>query len=295
MPSRWLSLAIVLFWLSVMGWVLFWQAVERFEEYSEAPGYTIDLVDEAQRGAQQIPWKVYHRSLGSEREDIYTATTSVVFDPAEDLFDLRVQMTIWPLARDKQLTNLVRPTAIESTHTVTRGGHLLKTRLHVHFVSKGQEFTGLFQGEVHGDQFDSTLSFNGPEQESKHQLDSMKVNRHGSILNPLHPVNRLPGLTLGRKWQVPFVDPVLDASAQVLFPLQLGHSAPTQLSAHVLPVIQTLHWGDNDVPCLVIEYTLEGNHVARTWVQETSGLVLKQEAIHESDVWVFVREHIKGL
>ncbi len=294
MPSRWVSLVIVAFWLSVMGPLLFRQAHERFEENSEPPGYTIDLVDEAQRGPREIRWDVRRRSLGSrgeeQGEDRYLARTSVLSHPPpeEDVFDLRVHLDSIPNRRgEKPSANPLRVTMIDSTHTVTRSGQLQKTRFQANVQILVGELSCLFEGEVRDGRFYSTLSATGVEQLNR-ELQPVPVSRHGSILNPLHPLNRIQGLRPGQRWTIPLVDPVRDA-----FGNWLGQHSDT-LSAHVLPEPQTLHWQKRDIQCLVIEYT--GELEAWTWVEQTSGLVLKQKARHDNDEWEFVREsEIDGL
>ena len=42
-------------------------------------------------------------------------------------------------------------------------------------------------------------------------LDPVPVSRHGSVLSPLHPVNRIEGLRPGQTWQLPLVDPLKTA------------------------------------------------------------------------------------
>ena len=63
------------------------------------------------------------------------------------------------------------------------------------------------------------------------------------------------------------------------------------LSAHVLPQVEPLPWHTNrSSTCFKIEYTLEDRCVARTWVEQNTGLVMKQEAIYDNGTWVFTRE-----
>jgi len=51
-----------------------------------------------------------------------------------------------------------------------------------------------------------------------------------------------------------------------------------------------LFWDGQDVPCLVIKYTGDGDVNARTWVRESDGLVLRQEARQGGDLLSLERD-----
>ena len=114
----------------------------------------------------------------------------------------------------------------------------------------------------------------------------MPVSAHGSVLSPLHPVNRIAGLRPGQTWRLPLVDPIKDA----LTALAAGQpGAEIVLTAHVLPQTETLTWNNQPTECLVIEY--QGDDVsARTWVQVGTGLVLRQDSERDGERLSLVRE-----
>ena len=136
---------------------------------------------------------------------------------------------------------------------------------------------GALNGEVKKGRFYSRLRLSSPDQPDKtieKELEPVAVSTHGSVLSPLHPVNRIAGLRPGQTWRLPLVDPLKDA----LTALATGQPGEEiTLTARVLPETQTLTWNDQPAKCLVVEY--QGDDVsAKTWVQVGTGLVLRQES-----------------
>jgi hypothetical protein len=112
------------------------------------------------------------------------------------------------------------------------------------------------------------------------------------VLLPLHPVNRIAGLSPGQKWQMTVLDPLGDSLAA----LKGGGGELRILRAHVrdepaefvAPVTKTGR-RRNPVLCLVIDY--EGDDfTASTWVERERGLVMCQEATIGGDRWLMFRE-----
>jgi len=118
-------------------------------------------------------------------------------------------------------------------------------------------------------------------------LPSTSVSYTGSVLLPLHPVNHIRGLRPGQSWRQPLIDPLRDAFAGLP-----GFSGEVRsLHARVLPQPETLKIGDNNIECLVIEYTDdENNSVGRTLVEQNSERVLQQEANLENGPWIMTRD-----
>jgi hypothetical protein len=65
--------------------------------------------------------------------------------------------------------------------------------------------------------------------------------------------------------------------------------APTVLQARVLTELQPMDWNGESHLCLIIEYRGE-EHTARTWVRQSDGLVLRQEATAHGETLVLQRE-----
>lgn len=106
-------------------------------------------------------------------------------------------------------------------------------------------------------------------------IQPVTLSYNGSVLCPYHPVNRIRGLRPGQKWRVPLVNPV----EEVIQHSFLGsNQKPRFIDAHVLPQPQLLPDSEQPIRCLVIEYDSEELQ-PRTFVQQNTGLVLRQEAL----------------
>jgi hypothetical protein len=130
------------------------------------------------------------------------------------------------------------------------------------------------------------------------KLEPMDVPS-GNVLNPMHPVPRVTGLSPGRRWRMPVFDPMGDAVSPTMqaaaqqsklspkggsVPLPTG---PSYLDAEVLSERATIYWNGKPHECYIIEYRSSGGEqAARTYVRVPDGLVLKQEASAMGD-----REH----
>jgi hypothetical protein len=85
---------------------------------------------------------------------------------------------------------------------------------------------------------------------------------------------------------------VLEASLSAANPLAAVHGpkdAVVLLHAQVLPETKPLTVDNKGFNCLVIEYRGE-QFVGSTWVDEKTGLVLKQEQQIGADTWSMLRE-----
>ena len=90
---------------------------------------------------------------------------------------------------------------------------------------------------------------------------------------------------------MPLVDPMADAlRAMAAKELPVSKMGPRFLDAEVLPTLRHLSWNGNEVPCRVIEYRSEDGFKASTWVRESDGLVLRQQAELGNDVVILQRE-----
>src|SRR5262249_24757669 len=116
----------------------------------------------------------------------------------------------------------------------------------------------------------------GPDGRRELNAEPVRISTYVAVLNPLHPVNRVLGLHPGHSRRMPLVDPLSDILATI-GQLPGTRSALLFLEAEVSEP-QTLPWAGQDVPCLVIEYRDEDDAIARTWIRESDGLVLRQEA-----------------
>ncbi len=317
MPPRWLSVGIVAGWLAATGW-LFWHDLWPHWRPGEPPQFHIDLVEEV--GNNNNPLKTHwdvqcKKDDDMPPEDIFTATTWVEYHPQDDTFTLHAELKAKPRvkSRAKPRADARAPRAavfeflnfqvelefMKSKYRVDRAGQLRELGAAANFrkIEKNQEtskpplieFT--LEGKVRDDQLHahcravSSILLKPLEMD----LPPAPVAHNGSVLLPLHPVNRIHGLHPGQSWRQPLVDPIRDAFGSLLNPSGGVH----YLNARVLPRPQLLKEGDNSqISCLVIEYTDEdGQDAGRTWVEQDSERVQQQEAVLDGERWIMKRDN----
>jgi hypothetical protein len=276
MPSRWVCVAIVTFWLGSNGWLL-WKDVWPRLERGQPPPFTIDLVEEVQLDkAPQTAWTVMVASSarGPARET-YRALTWVERESGGDLYVLhfRVSPILAPPPAGGKPRSLGLVESMASRCRVTPAGDLRDLEAEV--VVRGVRAS--FRGEVRGDRFFGRYDVGGLFQGD---LEPVPVAHHGAVFLPFHPVQRLHGLRPGQTWREPSVG---------LPAFGLDGSSVRVVQARVLPTPEMLPWKGKDIPCLVIEYADE-DQTMRTWVEQDGGLVLKQEAVVGTEHWVLQRD-----
>jgi hypothetical protein len=305
MPPRWLSLPIVLFWLTTTGWLLY-QDVWPLLLPNQAPPYTIDLEDEVQ-SQQALPLHIHWSVFYNDRPYL-RAETWVSHSAKDDTFTLGARIT--PRsdpAKVKEADAGADPFAgvlqigeAESQYQVARNGDLQavsfkfagEARLKG-LVIPGQ---GLFSGVVHDGALNAHLHAESAVLAGKPidvDLDPMPMSRHGSVLSPLHPVNRIEGLRPGQTWRLPLVDPLKTAFGAIL-KKYLGVSPgewenEIVVTAQVLPQKQMFTWNQKQVECLVIQYNAD-DVSAKTWVEADTGRVLCQESERGGEHVVLLRD-----
>lgn len=289
MPSPRLTVAIVLFWLSATGWLL-WREYGGRLRAGDAPPFVIELADEVTRKSAPINWAVLRND-----KKIGTARTFVEHLEAEDLFELRSEMN------DLKLLALgpidVRVPKLKNVYRVTRDGELRASSADLTLSVLGLEAKAHVAGEVKGGRFERRCRIDWPLGVEEPPLEPTEAPR-GSVLNPLHPVNRITGLRPGRVWRMPANNPLDDALAPILDALmKKGNvqmtlkppAGPREFEARVLSATQPVNWDKQDHDCHVIEMRA-GDHVARTFVRVRDGLVLRQEAEVAGDQMVLQRD-----
>ena len=297
MPARPLVLAIVFFWVATTGW-LFYRELWPHLRSGQPPPYTIDLADEARLSGAPISWSVFR---GSKK--IGDAQTFIDYRESDDTFELHSKATLnWG-----QIGPLfVKFKNLSSMYRVTRDGRLREIVADVEIQIGGFGLMGLLQtttkahvgGEVKDRRFIpyGWLVWDGNP--IPLPLEPVEVPAQVSVLNPLHPIDRIKGLQKGWQWQMQLLNPLNDSLMALLnkdpgAELFLRSRTGVQtLRAEVLPDTQVLHWRNHDVPCLVIEYHSD-DLTARTWVwqdNEDNGRVLRQEASFWGDNVVMVRD-----
>lgn len=274
MPPRSVVAALVVFWLAADGW-LFYREVWPYWRAGDPPPYTIDLTEEL--GDPSVDWEIYKKdkkigraasSVQRQRDRTYNLHMEFRFD------ELRILILhIRKLAGD---------------YHISEDGELLGMAAHAWIATSDRKFGDVdmelhMNAPVENGELVPTLFFN----KEKLALGDIRVplkERSGAI-NPLHPLNRLPGLHEGRRWRISLFDP-LSAIGKALGPqfndmigAMEGLTVP-ELHAEVKA--DTLEWNNEAVPCFKIEYRKpsEPDPVAATWVRRRDGLVLEQHSSH---------------
>jgi hypothetical protein len=136
---------------------------------------------------------------------------------------------------------------------------------------EGTNFRAEFKGEMKGDELVATVT-SADLPLSKEPI-RIPMDAKTPIGDSLAPVDRLPGLWVGRKWVTRMVDP-----QSLLVPTGLfSTSQPTKEVVHHVIGTETLVWNARPWECFVVE-DRQGDMVGKTWVRRADDLVLKQEA-----------------
>jgi hypothetical protein len=283
MPPRPLSLAIVLFWLGTTGY-LFWHDLWPQLAPGQPPPFTIDLVEEAQTRRPQILWTVEQNG-----ERVLKARTKVEH-PEKGVYVLVADLTPYHTGGPGASVHFFRISEWHSRYRVTPEGRLLS--LNVWFAGGAElgvlaeilpaHFTLEIEGKVVNHRLTPRVSAAG----KTITLPTAHVGAGGSVLLPMHPVNRIRGLRPGQRWTMPVLDPLEDSGRALL-----GHGAHVRtLVARVRPELEEFDRpGRQSGPCLVIDYTGD-DMSAQTWVEEKTGLVLRQDATLGGTHWAMYRE-----
>jgi hypothetical protein len=306
MPPRWLSVVIVAFWLGTSAWLLWHDLWPRWRP-GEPPPYAIDLIEEVTTTNNKpriIAWTVLH-----DDEPVLRAETWVT-RPAPDVFELKAEYKPpQGSAGDGASMGPLKVRSMGSTLRVTENGRLLGIEFRVDgqvrvkgrkwfgfagFQAEGLEgldFTGQLTWEVQGTRLVGRVHVRDTAGLLDNRLDlaPVQVSAHGSLLVPLHPVNRIQGLRPGRRWRQPVLDPLAGSLAG--FNVSPA-GAVRFLDAEVRPLAEPRSYKGRLVGCLVIDYRGEEGKEASTWVEEDSGLVVRQEFWTEGGHWEMRREQL---
>lgn len=269
MPSRPMITLILLFWLGAVSWYVLREVAPRWG-VERAPPFHIDLTDEV--GRPSIDWDVF--SKGKRIGDLMTKVRRL----DADRFELS------GLFRSTQLQFLgVEIRKVDVIYQVTPEGKLLEARMNLK-VRARLDLDLSMHGKVEDGMLKPEFSI-GDQVIPAPMIEGFRLPPGGSILNTMLPLNRIPGLSEGRRWAVPILDPVGEVKNWLG-----GDVAIAEVHAEV--TTDTLRWNGVDVACFKIEYREPGRWrlKASTWVRRGDGLVLQQEANHEQFDLVMVRK-----
>jgi hypothetical protein len=290
MPSRLVTLAIVVGWFLSAGWFVV-RDVLPYWRTGHPPPYTIELSDEALRQVVPTRWTftIDGRKVGVIR-------TSLHYREADDTFELAAACPEMTLATVGGIEVLARD--YDDAIRVTRDGDLrgMRTAVKLALRGLGPDLAARIEmtAEVRDGRLERHGSFEAPGLGKTDLALEPADPPRGGVLNPMHPVPRISGLRPGQEWQQPLTDPRSDILRAVVV-RALGGQAPilaappTTLFARVLPETQELDWNGETHACLVVEYRNE-DYTARTWVRQVDGMVLRQAADAHGETLVLQRE-----
>jgi hypothetical protein len=272
MPSRFLVVVILAFWLAVLGWFACWDVWPRLHP-GEQP-YTIDLSREVTPEDGPLKWTVYRNGI-----KVGGANTWVLYHRKDDTYSVHAKyffhdfkVSLGPL--EGEITGL------DSTYRVTQDGKLRE----VHVEGSGN-LHGLIEqiqlrvdGTVENGRFASHWKVTAPLMKQEFSPDPIELASNHSMLSPMQPWNRLYDVQENRTWRLVLFDPLAD-SLQALLPL--GRVELKELDAGVLQGTDDLPWQGHTETCLKIEYRGK-DLLAYTWIRKSDGLVLRQEAFRQA-------------
>jgi hypothetical protein len=299
-PSRLGVAVILLFWLAVSAYVVRREVIPRY--FADTPPH-IDFVLVDELSTTPASWSVY-------RDDakVGSMTSRIEHIPADDTF--RFTTKYHGLKFDVLKITLGVPSA-ETVLRVGRDGRLREQNMTGKFEAGFGPATGAAEVEVRSrvenDHLVGRVKLNVPGLLSKpidEELDPVPVP-DGQVLNPLMPVDRLAGVTPGRRWAIRQTDPLRDSLqlvARRVLKQQMpgaggesklfdGFAGSPELLAEVLPEPEYIAREGLPVACWVIRYESADKQLsAKTYVRQTDGQVLRQEAAGHGEKWRFDRD-----
>ncbi len=277
MPPRSFTWAIIVFWLATAGWLFYREFWPRFQA-DRPPRLAISFADEVRTSS--VRWTIYRdkepigspRKVGKDNRHIGSGRTQ--FRPLKDrTFELSCEFDF------NNLDVLGRPVQkITSSYRVGRKGDLraLDTAVAIEIDPKMKPLQVGVQGKVENGLFIPRLQTRGlgGAFDRPLELDPVPVATDESFVNPMHPLDTIPGLWAGQRWRQPLVDPLADA-VTARFGIAVK---PQYYEAEVSRA--TLEPDRQAEDCLVIDYREPGKKkvLARTWVRAADATVQRQEA-----------------
>jgi hypothetical protein len=279
MPPRFITWAILLTWLATCGWLFYREILPRFQTDGPPEFFQPNFSDEVRSSA--LRWVIFQdrKRIGTPAaaRDKSGSGTSQFRRRKDRTFELSCEFDFNNQVPLRILT--LQVWKITSAYRVGLKGelHELAAEMVMEDISekKPKPVKVTVNGQVEDGQFTPRFRLGGwGPLDRTMTLPTVAVPANASFLNPMHPLEKVPGLFEGRRWRMPLVDPIGDA-VKAWLKVDVGMR---YLNAEVSS--GTLSWEKKDTPCWVIDYREDGRSriVARTWVRKTDAQVLEQEA-----------------
>ena len=291
MPTRLGVAAVIAFWLATTAVVVRRDIWPRYFG-GDPPAVAIDIADEATQLAA-TNWVITRSD-----EPVGSLRAHMVYVPEDDTFRfvnnyarLRLEVADGVTLVVPHLTTEVRVSRDGALREQSMRGEMAIQLRGVELGSAKADVDGVVEGGFLKSHCTIEVPPGAKVPAVDRDLDPVPAPG-GQVLNPLMPVNRLRGITPGRRWVVRAVDPLADAA--VLLVRELGKDSalvraiPAPESRELLaevgdePQLIEREVGE-PTPCWVIRYRHGGEGEARTWVSVRDGRVLRQEAVLSGD------------
>lgn len=280
MPARWATVAIPIFWLFMTGWLIQRDLLPRLG--FGAINYETVLANRAV--AESAHWiiKLDDRTVGS---------LLTIVEPQED--------GSCELVARGNLTGVIPPDPTptyrsSSTDTFDRlalPDLQIRSRFLISSTGRLQRFSvtlaihGLHKdlqviGSVDGEELHLTASgIPVLEGESRIPIDPQAI-----VLDQFGPINRIPGLKIGKQWITRTVNPLAAFLTKTTW--FGGTGSALAVIQHSVVGTEIHEWNGKFWPCYVVEH--EHAHTkGKSWVRVSDGLVLRQEAPFGGSMVVF--------
>src|ERR1051326_5436980 len=143
MPSRFLSLVIVLFWVLTASWFIAREVWPLFLNDAPPKYYEIDLADEASRQFANVRWE-----LRRNGELIAPMRTATEYSESDDSSLLVAVLGKFDLANIGQFRLTLK--SLQNSYRVNRAGMLLATETDLAITVNGMDAKVLIQAKMRG-------------------------------------------------------------------------------------------------------------------------------------------------
>ncbi len=260
MPSRLVSLLILVYWLVAAFWLLKSDVLPDLTQ-----GYPPDLRGIAFASTPDRPVRWSIQILDAAKAEDPTIVGEAITSSRRESDGWFQMSSRVELEADKLLKRTILaagnrdrlPVRIVSTYQVDPSGNLQKFDLKVESRDLGEQLLHVF-GKLRKDMME--IASEGPLPILNRKFAPFKYQPRSVVSDMLGPIDRLPGLHLGQRWEMQVVNP---------FSGQVEHVRVEVTRRTTIP------WAGKPETTYEVEQNVSGMKM-RTWVR-TDGVILRQE------------------